>query len=62
MTNAVFTLLYNPDYLAGALVLGSVLKKLVLRSDQKYPDLKFGILIDKSSLPPTNCYLDITMI
>jgi len=48
MTNAVFTLLYNPDYLAGALVLGSVLKKLVLRSDQKYPDLKFGILIDKS--------------
>ena len=57
MTNAVFTLLYNPDYLAGALVLGSVLKKLVSRSDQKYPELKFGILIDKSKFSTSQLQL-----
>ncbi|KAG7195567.1 uncharacterized protein KQ657_003334 [Scheffersomyces spartinae] len=45
MTNAVFTLLYHPNYLPGALVLGIVLKKL-LEIDPI--EATTGILIDKS--------------
>ncbi|RCK61052.1 Glycogenin-2 [Candida viswanathii] len=54
MTNAVFTLLYNPDYLAGALVLGTTLKKLLSKQETtpQYPDTKLGVLIDKSNFTP----------
>lgn len=58
MTNAVFTLLYNPNYLAGALVLGTTLKKLLSNSDTTstvpphYRDTKLGVLIDKSNFTP----------
>lgn len=45
MTNAIFTLLYHPNYLPGALVLGTVLKKLL---EVDPIDVTTGILIDKS--------------
>ncbi|KAL6453902.1 GLG2 Glycogenin-2 [Candida maltosa Xu316] len=50
MTNAIFTLLYNTNYLAGALVLGTTLKKLLSPSDREHT--KLGILIDKSNFTP----------
>ncbi|CAD1810233.1 Glycosyl transferase 8 family protein [Candida parapsilosis] len=45
MTNAIFTLLYSPDYLAGALVLGIQLQKIKQVSNHDYT---LGILVDKS--------------
>lgn len=44
MTNAIFTLVYNPDYLAGALVLGIQLQKIKQVSSH---DFALGILVDK---------------
>lgn len=42
MTSAVFTLLYDLDYLPGTLLLGTLIKELLPSSD-----IKLGILIDK---------------
>lgn len=42
MTSAVFTLLYDLNYLPGALLLGTLIKELLPSSD-----IKLGILIDK---------------
>ncbi|KAK6201339.1 uncharacterized protein RJT21DRAFT_84882 [Scheffersomyces amazonensis] len=47
MTSAIFTLLYTPSYLPGALVLGSTLKRL-LAQQQSPNGIETGILIDKS--------------
>ncbi|KAK6457550.1 transferase activity protein [Scheffersomyces xylosifermentans] len=46
MTQAVFTLLYNPAYLPGALVLGAAVHKLLDRANDSQTVL--GVLIDKS--------------
>lgn len=46
MTNAIFTLLYNVNYLPGALVLGAQLKKAIAKT-QFDEEIALGVLIDK---------------
>ncbi|KAI5962821.1 GLG1 [Candida theae] len=50
MTNAIFTLVYSPDYLAGALVLGIQLRRIQQVSDHEFT---IGILIDESQFTTT---------
>ena len=50
MTNAIFTLIYSPDYLAGALVLGIQLRKIQQLSTHGFTT---GILVDKSQFTTT---------
>lgn len=51
MMNAVATLLFSPDYLPGALVLGHLLRKIVDK------ETKLVILIDQSAFNPLHLHL-----
>lgn len=48
MTQGVFTLLYNEEYLAGALVLAIALRKILER--QPEVNISLGVIIDKERL------------
>lgn len=48
MTQGVFTLLYNESYLAGALVLGIEIRKILER--QPATDISLGVIIDKERI------------
>ncbi|KAI3405351.2 GLG1 [Candida oxycetoniae] len=54
MTEAIFTLLYSADYLAGALVLGVQLQKIRKRSAKS---IVLGILVDKSQFTSSQLQL-----
>lgn len=53
MTKAIFTLLYTPEYLPGALVLAATLEEAVAQRS----DLQLGLLIDKSRFSATQYQL-----
>lgn len=53
MTKAIFTLLYTPEYLPGALVLAATLSEAVAERS----DLHLGLLIDKSRFSTTQYQL-----
>lgn len=48
MSQAIVTLLYNSDYLAGTLVLGIALRRIL--EARPRPDVKLGVMVDKLKL------------